>query len=377
MKIVIVQGAFFPIPPMLGGAVEKIWFKLAKEFARLGHEVTHISREYNGLPSDELVDGVQYVRVRGYSAPKSLFVRIILDAFYSLRAVKAIPDMADVIVTNTFWAPIFLCNRKKSVVYASIERMPKGQMRLYSRANRLRANSTAVADAIKRELPVSRHCIVGMVPNPIPLDASDSIDFSLKERLILYCGRVHPEKGIELLGRAFSGVKREGWRVQIVGPWETDLGGGGAAYKRHLEKCFDECSIEFLGPVFDEDRLIEIYRMASIFIYPSIAERGETFGLAPLEAMSFGVVPIVSDLACFKDFIKHGENGVIFDHRSALATEKLRDAIKLLIDSHETRERIAKAALNVRESHSIFNIAQIFTKDFRSLIYFEKGGHLT
>jgi hypothetical protein len=93
LKIVIVQGAFFPIPPLLGGAVEKIWFKLGKDFARLGHEVIHISREYNDLPSDELVDGVQYVRVRGYSAPKSLFVRIMLDAFYSLRAVKAIPSL--------------------------------------------------------------------------------------------------------------------------------------------------------------------------------------------------------------------------------------------------------------------------------------------
>jgi hypothetical protein len=37
MRITIVQGAFLPVPPVLGGAVEKIWFALGKEFASRGH----------------------------------------------------------------------------------------------------------------------------------------------------------------------------------------------------------------------------------------------------------------------------------------------------------------------------------------------------
>ena len=39
MKITIVLGAFFPVPPIKGGAVEKIWFALGQEFARRGHDV--------------------------------------------------------------------------------------------------------------------------------------------------------------------------------------------------------------------------------------------------------------------------------------------------------------------------------------------------
>src|SRR5579862_3380431 len=31
LKITIVQGAFFPVPPLMGGAVEKVWFTLGRE----------------------------------------------------------------------------------------------------------------------------------------------------------------------------------------------------------------------------------------------------------------------------------------------------------------------------------------------------------
>ena len=34
MKITIVQGAFLPVPPLMGGAVENIWFALGQDFAR-------------------------------------------------------------------------------------------------------------------------------------------------------------------------------------------------------------------------------------------------------------------------------------------------------------------------------------------------------
>ena len=49
MKIAIVLGAFLPVPPVMGGAVEKVWFTLAAEFVRRGHNVTLVSR---ALPTE-------------------------------------------------------------------------------------------------------------------------------------------------------------------------------------------------------------------------------------------------------------------------------------------------------------------------------------
>ena len=58
MKITIVQGPFFPVPTAFGGATEKKWFMLGKEFAKKGHEVIHISRAFKDFKSEEIIDDV-------------------------------------------------------------------------------------------------------------------------------------------------------------------------------------------------------------------------------------------------------------------------------------------------------------------------------
>ena len=106
------------------------------------------------------------------------------------------------------------------------------------------------------------------------------------------------------------------WRLQIVGPTEIAYGGGGERYLRQLQALAEPISdsIDWMGAIFDSERLGEVYGGARLFVYPSLAEKGETFGLAPLEAMSFGCVPIVSNLECFRDYVENGVCGIAFDH---------------------------------------------------------------
>src|SRR6478672_4557420 len=133
MKITIVLGAFFPVPPILGGAVEKVWFALGQEFVRQGHEVVQISRTYSGLPEKEMIAGVHHLRVRGYAQPSSIIWLKSLDLLYSLRVLRALPP-AEILVTNTFWLPILVRRRDRGLVYVHVQRGPKGQMRFYARA---------------------------------------------------------------------------------------------------------------------------------------------------------------------------------------------------------------------------------------------------
>src|SRR5205807_778782 len=81
MKITIVTGAFLPVPPIMGGAIEKAWYALAREFARRGHEVVFVSRKLPQLPAEEAADGVRHVRVRGFDTPRSLPWLKLLDLF--------------------------------------------------------------------------------------------------------------------------------------------------------------------------------------------------------------------------------------------------------------------------------------------------------
>lgn len=363
MKISIIQGAFLPVPPVLGGAVEKMWYALAHEFVRRGNEIVYISRTFEGMQVEERKEGIHHKRVSGYNTPASIVQLKVLDLLYTIRALQEVPPDSDIVVTNTFWAPVLLSSRLKKRCFVDVQRMPKGQMRFYNKAGRLRANSTPVVSAICNELPKEQHSRVVFVPNPLPFQDLPQVNPAEKKPVLLYVGRVHPEKGLQLLIKAFK--KLEGtWKLKIVGPWETSAGGGGTAYLKVLKELAAGHAIEFCGPVNDITCLNRYYAEASVFIYPSLAEKGETFGLAPLEAMAWGCVPVVSNLACFQDFICPGKNGLVFDHRSTNAADYLRDAIEKLIKDADLREELAFKSLLVRESHSVSFIASKFLQEF-------------
>jgi glycosyltransferase involved in cell wall biosynthesis len=370
MKITIVLGAFLPVPPIMGGAVEKAWFALAHEFARRGHEVLQVSRAVPQFPREEIIAGVNHHRVRGFNTPGSLVWLKMLDLIYSNR-VKAILPKADIVVTNTFWLPLLLKNPDRGRVYVHVARYPKGQTRFYGRAARLQAPSQVVADAIAKEAPKLAQR-VAVVPYPVPasINKNPPSPVSEREKVILFVGRVHPEKGVALLIEAFACAARgafQDWKLVIVGPAQSKFGGGGEPYLADLKRRAGDAAVVFRGSIFDPGALEQEYRRARIFVYPSLAERGESFGLAPLEAMSQGCAALVSDLACFRDFISDGETGFVFKHRAALPAEALREKLARITGDPALLATVAEAAYRKAAEYSVSRVADQFLKDFATL----------
>ncbi len=366
MKISIIQGAFFPVPPIYGGAVEKIWFRLGQEFALLGHDVTHISRLVGGLRSDEVIADVRHLRVPGYSQPRGITLLKCFDFLYSARACRKVPRDSDIVVTNTFFSPWLLPDKLRAKAYISVERAPKGQMKFYRNAERLRACSKAIKEAIYNELPESMHTLVSYIPNPFPFDPPIRPDVSKLDR-ILYCGRIHPEKGMDLLVQAGVGLN---WPIDAVGPQSVEHGGGGKAYVASIMHAAAELgsNTTFFPPVFDVSALNALYERSAIFVYPSIAEAGEAGPVAPREAMAWGCVPVVSDLECFRDVIQHEQNGLVFNHRARHPHIELANALKRLIQDESLRRRLAAEAIKVSETLSPAVVARKFLSDFDYLI---------
>jgi glycosyltransferase involved in cell wall biosynthesis len=129
-----------------------------------------------------------------------------------------------------------------------------------------------------------------------------------------------------------------------------------------------EGKISFAGPIFDPAELASVFRNARLFIYPSLAERGESFGLAPLEAMAHGCGVLVSNLGCFRDFIRDGETGFIFDHRHQPIAETLRDKIDNIISDETLLARVTAAGYEKSAEYSTERVAEQFLKDFDSVI---------
>ncbi len=287
MKITIVLGAFFPVPPLLGGAVEKVWFALGQEFVRRGHEVLQISRTHPALPASEEIEGVRHLRVRGSAQPRSILWLKWLDLLYSLRVRRVLPE-ADILVTNTFWLPLLVRGKDRGLVYVHVQRGPKGQTRWYAHVARLCAVSRAIANEIVAEAP--RLCAkVRVIPNALPFRIDQSAG-ETREQTVLFFGRIHPEKGIELLLRALPYLPAEilsRWKIKIVGPHEGDLGGGGESFLRRMQELAarSRLPVEWRGKIFDPAELAAQYRRACLCVPPT-AETGEALPVAPLEAMA-------------------------------------------------------------------------------------------
>ena len=352
--------------------MEKLWFELGKQFSKKGHSVCHISRRFAGLPNDDLIDGVRHLRVKGYDTPANGIYLKLLDLRYSLRALKALPP-ADILITNTFWMPILAggIQNRIGLIMVDVNRMPKGQMRFYRQAACLRVPSSAVREAIVREAPRLSHQI-RTIPNPLPALPSTKVNQD-RDPVILYCGRLIPEKGIVLLIQAFTNACERGltgWSLRLVGPADTAAGGGGQGWLEDLLSIprAKGLPIEWLGPIYDVQELLSHYQQASIFVYPSLADKGEALPVAPLEAMACGAVPIVSDLACFRDFITPGVNGLVFNHRAAEAPALLAHQILDVSSGSRQREAMSQAALGVRQSHHPAAIANDFLRCFEEMI---------
>jgi glycosyltransferase involved in cell wall biosynthesis len=373
MRITIVIGPFYPIPPVLGGAVEKVHLLLAGAYRAAGHDVTIISRRYKDFADDEVVDGIRHIRIRSTDRSSSLAVNLVLDFIYAVRVACALP-LADVTITNVFFLPLFLPHRRAGKIYVQVGRYPKGQMWLYCRADRLQAVSRAVGQAIARQAPWLKRTIT-VIPYAIPdLYFSKPADCR-REPVVLYVGRIAREKGIELLIQGFAGLLQQGdaakgWRLRIVGPHAVAQGGDGVEYRGQLEALAQQLGVscEFIGPIFDQDALIREYQRGGVFVYPSLAETGESLGLAPLEAMAGGCAAIVSDLRCFDDYIEDGVTGLRFDHRHADAAGGLTVQLARLICRPEFLQQVAEAGQGAAEDFRTSVIARRMLDDFKSLL---------
>ncbi|MGC4095638.1 MAG: glycosyltransferase family 4 protein [Nitrospira sp.] len=372
MRITIATGPMFPVPPLIGGAVPKIWQGLAEAFVARGHEVTIMARADARQAASESLNGVEYRRWGGYNQGRWIYVDLARDLAYALGLRRRLPP-ADILVTNDFWLPIFAAKSPRSGrVVVNCGRFPKNQYGLYRQASRLAAVSSAVGTAIAEQTP-SVADKISVLPNPVdtrlfspPIQRSEQ---ALKK--MLYVGRIHPEKGLLLLIDAFKRIagQHPDATLQIVGPHDTTQGGGGSKFLRDLKIAANGFQIEFPGPIFQNDKLVQTYHEAGVFCYPSLAEEGEAFGVAPLEAMATGLMPVVSKLACFSDFIYDGVNGRDFDHRQSNPDVALANVLCDVFDRPRLIQELGAAAAVTAASYDFMTVADRYLHEFVTLLH--------
>jgi len=109
-----------------------------------------------------------------------------------------------------------------------------------------------------------------------------------KENIILAVSSLDPRKNFKNLILAFKKLKLKKYKLLIVGSKNKVFS------NQEIEQLINETpNIKFTGYVSDE-KLINLYQKAKVFVYPSLYEG---FGLPPLEAMACGTPVVVSNVA--------------------------------------------------------------------------------
>ncbi len=144
---------------------------------------------------------------------------------------------------------------------------------------------------------------VAIIPNGI-----DVPEFAQKKprdiRTLLFLGRLHPIKGVDVLLNAWAAVMDAfpGWQLSIVGTDKAfGVQGGYLEHMKALAAQLQLKRLEFVGALYGEAKW-SAYREADLYVLPT---HSENFGMTVAEALAAGTPAIVTKGAPWQGLNTH------------------------------------------------------------------------
>ena len=164
--------------------------------------------------------------------------------------------------------------------------------------------------------------------------------YQLHDEFVLYAGNVKPHKNLERLIQAFDLVRRRGLdhlKLVLIGDEISRY----AALRRAVHQHQLHQFVRFLG-YLPEETLAVMYRLAGVFVFPSLYEG---FGLPPLEAMASGTPVVTSNVSSLPEVV--GDAAVLVDPYDPHA---IADGIyQVLTDQQLRRDLCRKGVARARQ----------------------------
>jgi len=206
--------------------------------------------------------------------------------------------------------------------------------------------------------------------HPVDLSmARQRVGVPLKDRMILFVGRIEPLKGIDTLLKAIA-ILRAGCPADapclylpIIGGDPDDPAHENAEMER-LKRMRVELGIEdvvtFLGAK-DQDTLHYYYSAAEVVVVPS---HYESFGMVALEAMACGTPVIASQVGGLAFLVQDGETGFHVEDQNAPA---LAGKLSLILDNPTLRQRLGQQAIAYAQGFAWRHVADQLLAVFHKL----------
>jgi len=151
--------------------------------------------------------------------------------------------------------------------------------------------------------------------------------FGISKKFVLYVGAAYPHKNLDKLlesWQIFNEENSQDYELVLVGK-------DSYFYQKLKEKFANVTNVVFTGLVEDID-LIELYKKASVFVFPSLYEG---FGLPPLEASQCGLPVVASSSSCLPEVL--GESALYFD---PLNQEQIAQVLYIALTDENVRSEL-------------------------------------
>jgi len=217
---------------------------------------------------------------------------------------------------------------------------------------------------VLRQYGVESH--IEVVPNGVDLRpfqqakplARTDFGFTGQDVLLIYAGRIAPEKNLELLLRSFAGVSQVISNAHLL-----IVGGGQKQFEEELKAIPPRLGIgdrvRFVGMV-PYDRLPSHLAMCDAFVTASVTE---VHPLSVIEAMAAGLPILGIDSPGVGDSIVDCETGLLAKHDLASFTAKMT---YLCMDG-ELRKKMGRAAHEASDQYDIKRTTRIMLEHYTRL----------
>ena len=392
MRIVIATAVYYP---QING-VAVFSHSLAVGLAKRGHEVMVVCPSQSGKNHTEIQDGVKvcYLRsvdakvypdqihqvpekrqILGVKIPRLIYRHgLRVSVFPQLEIKKALdefkPDVVHVQVSDPIGLSVVSYARHRHIPVVTTEH---SQPEVFTEPLRippvLRKGANAVLSAYFRNrqsksdfvtMPTERAIreLIGNGANfPVPVAAvSNGVDLSsfkpgkaptaIYEKysidpdvpVVLYVGRVDPEKRVELVIKAFIEARKKVPEIQLI------IVGDGVDRLRLEGKYAKTNNVKFLGKVLPPD-LYELYKIGSVF---ATASEIETQGIVLIEAAASGLPLIAVDKGAVAEVCINNQNGYLCKPGSV---PEIADSIAKIMSDDKLRKHFAKQSLEIAHKH--------------------------
>lgn len=411
MKIVIATAVYYP---MING-VAMFSHNLAKGLSTRGHEVLVLCPSQTGKNYTKIEDGVKVCHLKsidirvypdqinkvpprkkifGLELPHLFYKEGLKVSVFPSPEIKKIlnnfkPDVVHVQVSDPIGLSVVSYARKNHIPIVTTEhnqpeviteslKMPKPVRRpVNALLSSYFRNRQSKSDFVTMPTEQAIHSLLKKHELGIPIAAvSNGVDLSnfkpgkapskIYEKykipktspIILYIGRVDPEKRVGTIISAFNQARRVVPKARLV------IVGDGVD-KMRLEKMVKKLSLEndvmFLGRVLPPD-LYELYKTGTVF---ATASEIETQGIVLIEAAASGLPLIAVNKGAVGEVCINGKNGFLCEPGNI--NEIANAMIKTLSDK-KLQDKLSKNSIKIAAEHDLERTLDKFINIYNKVI---------